>query len=53
VIEKSNVVEVDFFRNLSSEKNIFIKECREKLRLEGEEILQNVNQLLEQAKTLT
>lgn len=53
VSEKSNLIEVDFLRKLSSEERIrFLNEKREKLRLKGEEILQDVDRLLKQAKQL-
>ncbi len=52
VDDKSNVIEVDFLGKLTLEQRIdFLKKNREKLRTNGEAILQDVNQLLKQAKT--
>lgn len=51
--DKSNVIEVDFLRKLSLEERIsFLRDYRERLRLRGEEILQDVDTLLEKAKKL-
>lgn len=52
--DKSNVIEVDFLRKFSLEERIgFLRDYRERLRLKGEEILQDVDTLLEKAKKLT
>ena len=47
----SNLIEVDFLAKLSLEERIiFWKNYREKLRKKGDEILQDVDKLLAQAK---
>lgn len=55
IIDKqyNNVIEVDFLRKLSSEERIdFLKSYREKLRVKGDALLKDVDELLMQAKTL-
>lgn len=52
--DKSNVIEVDFLRKLSLEERInFLKDYREKLRVKGQVILQDIDELLKRAKSLT
>lgn len=51
--DKSNVIEVDFLRNLTPEQRIdFLKNYREDIRMKGETILKNVNEVLKEAKQL-
>ncbi len=51
--DKSNVIEVDFLRNLTPEQRIdFLKNYREGLKTKGETLLKNVDELLKEAKQL-
>jgi hypothetical protein len=51
---QSNVIEVDFLTNLTQEQKIeFLNQHREALRAKGETIIQNVDELLQQAKNLS
>ncbi|GAX37661.1 hypothetical protein [Nodularia sp. NIES-3585] len=54
VDEKSNVIEVDFLGKLTLEERIdFLKNNREELRTKGELMLQDINEILNQARNLS
>jgi hypothetical protein len=52
--DTSNVIEVDFLSKLSlTEKIVFLRNHREELREKGQEILQDIDEILKQARAVT